>query len=106
MRKQLFVNCDTMERLQDLASKGYSFTEACKTLRRKPAHLRDTAEERGRLGELREVFPRVRPYQERTAPPENEGANLRHLRPHQISAPLHVPDDRATSWLTKSWRAA
>ena len=48
MRKKLFVNDNTMELLRDLASNGYSFTEACKILRRNPWHVRDTAEDKGR----------------------------------------------------------
>lgn len=104
MRQKLFVNDNTMERLQDLSSKGYSFTEACKTLRRNPWHVRDTAEDKGRFDELKAVFPRLRAYKERTAPLEPEGPNMRHMRSHQVKAPLHIPTGPVTNWLVKSWR--
>tara|TARA_R110002110_G_scaffold89071_2_gene232047 strand:+ start:13865 stop:14077 length:213 start_codon:yes stop_codon:yes gene_type:complete len=70
MSKKLFVNDNTMERLQELARQGYSFTEACKTLRRNPWHVRDTAEDKGRFDELNNIFPRLRAHREKREPIE------------------------------------
>lgn len=106
MKKKLFVNDNTMERLKELAGKGFTFVEACKTLRRGPWHVRDTATEHGRFDELQALFPRLRAYKERSAPLEPEGPNMRHMRSHQVHAPLRIPAGPVTDWLVKSWRVS
>ncbi|WP_339781298.1 hypothetical protein [uncultured Marinobacter sp.] len=106
MRKKLFVNDNTMELLRDLASNGYSFTEACKILRRNPWHVRDTAEDKGRFDELKAAFPRLKSYKERRVPLEPEGPNMRQLNSHQVKTPLHIPAGPVTDWLVKSWRVS
>ena len=96
--------------LNACAAQGMSLTGAAREMGAQVKTIRAAAERAGKQDWLREKFPPMRgrgsgkPRAGRELRSRVDG-EIRHLTPEQIAAPLEVPDNAQTKWLTRSWAA-
>jgi len=100
-----------MERLELLAAEGVPLAVAARELGTSPRTLQNAADREGKTEWLREKFPRRqgvgsgknRAGKEITSKLDGR---VRKLKPEDIQAPLTIPSNPQSKWLTKTWRAA
>lgn len=96
--------------LKYCAGKGMCLTEAAKDLGVQVKTIRAAAARKEKTEWLNGLFPSMRgkgsgkPRAGRELRSRVDG-EIRRLTPEQIKAPLVVPDNAQTKWLTRSWAA-
>ena len=95
-----------IERVKAFAGLGLAFQTAANKMNMKPTTLA-SALSRQKLGVWMETaFPKRQGKGggNKKAGPSEGKCEIRRLKPEQIEAPLVVPDNVQTKWLTKEWR--
>ncbi len=102
------LNDERISHLNACAAQGMPLAAAARELQVHVTTIKKAAEREEKEDWLREKFPRKAGLgggNKRVEMAEREGQEIRWLKPEQIAAPLVVPNNPQTRWLTKEWRS-